>query len=79
MTSSLWGGIFNYIIPLFKQVPDRYKQEYQKPISAKTMINGFVEAFQPDYVVETRDGQCTEYGVDFPQKEDDILRGDAEP
>ena len=32
------------------------------------MINGFVEAFQPDYVVETRDGQCTEYGVDFPEK-----------
>ena len=68
MTSSLWGGVFNYIIPLFKQVPDRYKQEYQKHISAKAMINGFIEAFQPDYVVETRDGQCAEYGVDFPQK-----------
>jgi hypothetical protein len=45
MTSSLWGGIFNYIIPLFKQVPDRYKQEYQKPISAKTMIHNGLNVF----------------------------------
>ena len=66
MNSSLWGGVFNYIIPLFKAVPDRYKQEYQKSISAKTMINGFVEAFQPDFVVETHAGQCKKYGIDFP-------------
>jgi hypothetical protein len=68
VTSSLWGGAFNYIIPLFKTVPSRYKQEYQKPISAKTMLNGFVEAFQPDYVVETHAGQCKKYGLDFPEK-----------
>lgn len=68
VTSSLWGGAFNYIIPLFKKVPDRYRQEYQKPISAKAMLNGFAEAFQSDYVVETRAGQCKEYGLDFPEK-----------
>jgi hypothetical protein len=60
MNSSLWGGVFNYITPLFKTVPARYKQEYQKTISAKRMINGFIEAFQPDYVVETQDGQIRE-------------------
>ena len=68
MNSSLWGGVFNYIIPVFKAVPDRYKQQYQKPISAKAMINGFVEAFQPDFVVETQPGQCKKYGVEFPEK-----------
>lgn len=68
MTSSLWGGAHNYIIPLFKQVPARYKQEYQKPISARRMINGFVEAFQPDYLVEIHGGECKKYGVDFPVK-----------
>jgi hypothetical protein len=68
MNSSLWGGVFNYIIPLFKTVPTRYKQDYQKQISAKAMINGFIEAFQPDYVVETRDGQINEYSVSFPEK-----------
>ena len=32
------------------------------------MINGFIEAFQPDYVVETRDGRIREYSVNFPGK-----------
>jgi hypothetical protein len=68
MTSCLWGGVYNYIVPLFKTVPARYKQEYQKPISAKRMINGLVEAFQPDFLVETRDGQCQNFGVDFLEK-----------
>jgi hypothetical protein len=68
VTSSLWGGSFNFIVLLFKTVPKRYRQEYQKSISAKTMLNGFVEAFQPDYIVESRDGHCREYGIDFPEK-----------
>ena len=68
MTTCLWGGVYNHIVPLFKTVPARYKQEYQKPISAKRMINGLVEAFQPDFLVETRDGQCQKFGVDFPEK-----------
>src|SRR6516165_5061940 len=68
LTSGLWGGAYNYIIPLFKQVPARYKQQYQKPISAKRMINGFVEAFQPDYVVEIHGGECKKYGIEFPEK-----------
>jgi|SRR5579862_2795722 len=66
MNSALWGGRYNFIIPIFKQVPARYKQEYQKPISAKAMIGGFIEAFQPDYLVETRADQIKEYGIDFP-------------
>lgn len=68
MSSSLWGGVFNYIIPVFKALPGRYRQQYQRPIAAKAMINGFVEAFQPDFVVETQPGQCKKYGVEFPEK-----------
>ena len=68
MNSQLWGGVFNYIIPLFKTVPTRYKQKYHKQITAKAMIDGFIEAFKPDYVVETRDGQIGKYGVNFPEK-----------
>ncbi|WP_433966804.1 hypothetical protein [Tunturiibacter gelidiferens] len=82
MNSSLWGGAFNYIIPLFKSVPTRYKQKYQKQIAAKAMINGFIEAFQPDYVVETRAGQIRGYGVNFPEKRstsfDELLARDEQ-
>ena len=46
--SSLWGGLFNFIIPLFKQVPARYREQYFRTISATAMLKGLVEAFQPD-------------------------------
>jgi hypothetical protein len=68
MNSCLWGGGFNYIVPIFKRVPARYKQQYQKPISVRAMIDGFIEAFQPDYLVETRADQCKSFGIDFPAK-----------
>ena len=32
--SALWGGLFNFVIPLFKQVPQRYRERYFKTIPA---------------------------------------------
>src|SRR5208282_4275156 len=56
----------NFIIPLFKQVPKRYREQYSKTVSAKTMLKGFVEAFQPDYLVELKPGVAASYGLSFP-------------
>ena len=66
VNSSLWGGVFNFIIPVFKSVPPRYRRKYQRTISANAMLQGFVEAFQPDFVIETKAGQKDSYGIDFP-------------
>jgi hypothetical protein len=66
--SCLWGGIYNFILPLFKRVPLRYRQEYQKQISGEALMNGLVEAFQPDILIETRAGQAAAYGIEFPEK-----------
>jgi hypothetical protein len=68
MNSALWGGAFNFIIPLFRSVPARYRERYQKPISAKATLHGFVEAFQPDFIIETKPGQAAACGIDFPKK-----------
>jgi hypothetical protein len=68
VNSSLWGGVFNFIIPLFKQVPKRYRERYFKTIPAKEMLKGLVEAFQPDYLVELREGAAGSYGIAFPEK-----------
>jgi hypothetical protein len=82
VNSSLWGGIFNFIIPLFKSVPARYHERYQKPISAKAMLQGFIEAFQPDFIIETKPGQAAAYAIDFPDKRtgsiDKLLERDEE-
>src|SRR5271165_2259163 len=66
--SALWGGLFNFIIPLFKQVPKRYREKYSKTIPAKEMLKGLVEAFQPDYLVELKAGAAASYGIVFPEK-----------
>jgi hypothetical protein len=66
VNSSLWGGVFNFIIPLFKKVPQRYRWHHKEKISAKTMLEGLVEAFQPDFLVETMPGQEASYGIGFP-------------
>ncbi|MGA7848397.1 MAG: hypothetical protein WCA13_04755 [Terriglobales bacterium] len=68
VNSSLWGGVFNFIIPLFKQVPGRYREKYFKTIPAKGMLKGLVEAFQPDYLVELKTGAAASYGIAFPEK-----------
>ena len=28
INSALWGGVFNFIVPVFKQVPQRYREKY---------------------------------------------------
>jgi hypothetical protein len=66
VNSSLWGGLFNFIIPLFKKVPKRYRWHHREKISAKTMLEGLVEAFQPDFLIESKPGQAALYGVGFP-------------
>lgn len=38
--SALWGGLFNFIIPLFKGVPKRYREEHFRTVPAAEMVKG---------------------------------------
>jgi len=58
--------VFNFIIPLFRQVPSRYREKYFKAPPAKAILKGLVEAFQPDYLVEIKPGDGASYGIAFP-------------
>ena len=50
VNSIFWGGPYNFILPLFKRVPRRYVEPYGKKITATKLVEGLVEAFQPDFV-----------------------------
>jgi hypothetical protein len=65
LNSSLWGGVFNFIIPLLKRVPKRYREQHFRTIPANQMLNGLVEAFQPDFIVEMKVGSAASYGIEF--------------
>lgn len=56
INASLWGGLCNFLIPIFKKTPARYNEQYFRAPRAQDLIRGLVEAFQPDLLVETAPG-----------------------
>ncbi|CAE6765229.1 hypothetical protein [Paraburkholderia nemoris] len=56
VNTCLWGGKFNPIIPFFRHVPkwwDRHGNSFE---SALQIINGYLDSFEPDFLVEAEPG-----------------------
>ncbi|WP_434664746.1 hypothetical protein P5W99_29995 [Paraburkholderia sp. A3BS-1L] len=70
INTCLWGGRFNPIIPFFRQIPkwwDRHGGSFE---TALQVINGYLDAFEPDFLVETEAGMANGLGFD----EDRVLQ-----
>ena len=65
LNSALWGGAYNFVIPVFKGVPRRYRIPYFRTPVALDMRKGLIEAFQPDFLVEMKAGAAA--GLEFSQ------------
>ena len=60
----LWGGMYNPIVPYFKRVPawwDRHDLRFE---NAKQIVNGYLDFFEPDLIVEATKGIATGFGID---------------
>ena len=69
----LWGGAYNPIIPTYKQISSKWKKfPHERNISAKSVVSGYLDNFDPDYVVPM--GECVDYKLDvgYRKKIDDI-------
>jgi hypothetical protein len=65
VNTCLWGGLFNFIIPVYKSAPQRYRDPYlRNNPTGKKLVEGLLEAFEPDFLVETRSGIA--HGLPFP-------------
>jgi hypothetical protein len=53
-SSTLWGGAYFPIIPLYKRMPRTWKGPTKAP-PAKSVILGYLEAFDPDVLVQFGD------------------------
>jgi len=51
-SSTLWGGDYFPIIPLYKRMPSTWKEKPLRTPSAKSIILGYIEAFDPDIFVQ---------------------------
>lgn len=80
INTCLWGGVFNFIIPLFRRTPKRYGDRYLPGPTLKQLMAGLVDAFEPDFLVEMQPGMAS--GFAFPKKRiigiDDLFRRDEQ-
>lgn len=51
LSSTLWGGVYFPIIPLYKRMPKTWKDPVKAP-EAKKVILGYLDAFDPDILVQ---------------------------
>lgn len=52
LNSSLWGGVYNPIIPVSNRLPTRLKRNGVFVKSATELTNGYISAFDPDIIVQ---------------------------
>jgi len=51
INTCLWGGIYNPIIPFFSKTPRAWESRRSHHPSASTILKGYLDSFDPDYVV----------------------------
>lgn len=64
LNTCLWGGMFNPIIPYFKRVPSWWERHGFRFENAKQIIDGYLDFFEPDFLVEAEEGLASELGFD---------------
>lgn len=63
ISTCLWGGRFNPIVPVFRRTPKWWSERPLRSPSASTIAKGYLDAFEPDYVVPTSHGLSDGLGV----------------
>lgn len=62
INTCLWGGMFNPIIPYFKRLPAWWERKGYRFENAKQIINGYLDFFEPDFLVEAEKGLACGFG-----------------
>ena len=63
----LWGGTFNPIIPTYRRIPKDWEYGPFENPDAQSVLSGYLNNFDPDYVVPM--GACSDYPFDVGHRE----------
>jgi hypothetical protein len=64
INSFIWGGAYNPIIPVYKRMPQLFKDEPIKPsIGGLEITKGYIEAFDADYYINYSSATAQELGL----------------
>ena len=58
----LWGGKYNPIVPFFKRIPQWWEREGHRFESASQIVNGYLDFFEPDFLIESEKGLSSGLG-----------------
>ena len=64
INTCLWGGKYNPVIPFFKRLPSWWERKGYRFENAKQIINGYLDFFEPDFIVEAEKGLADGLGFD---------------
>ena len=64
INTCLWGGLYNPIVPFFKRVPAWWERNGIRFDNAKQIVNGYLDYFEPDFVVEAEKNIASGFGID---------------
>ena len=60
----LWGGMYNPIIPVFRNAPSEWRPEPWERVRGYRIAEGYIEFFEPDAFVEAETGLSRLAGLD---------------
>src|SRR5581483_2860220 len=52
ISSSLWGGSYNPIVPVYKRMPSSWSDKPFRAPKAEKVVKGYLDAFDPDVLVD---------------------------
>ena len=61
LSSTLWGGVYFPIIQLHTRLPTTWREKPVRPPSASSVILGYIEAFDPDFLVQISTKSIPQY------------------
>ncbi len=64
INSSIWGGVYNPIIPLYFRTPDAWKEKGLKTKPVNFFIKGYLTAFDPDIIVNMTKKDLPQYIIE---------------
>lgn len=64
VNTCLWGGVYNPVIPYFRRVPHWWDRNGHQIETAKQIVDGYLDFFEPDIIVESERGIADGFGFD---------------
>jgi len=65
INSSVWGGFYNPLVPIFKRTPTRWVDQTSRRPTPEQIVRGYIRAFDPDVLINCTPGEIPNFISQF--------------